>query len=222
MPVGRPLDVRVALLLPAVQGLQSASAAWELEGGTLESSFIPLHGGQSLQGGTLYDDGEHNDGAAGDGLFGGEATLSPGAYRLAIRGELTDGTTVQRVDPSPIRVRRFQLRSPGARQATPGTSVTQTFVLVNDQATEQGYELLAESSQGWAQTNGVPVSVTLSAGETMTLSVPVLIPKGTSLGTVEESSLTVVGADLLTSEMVTAAITVVDSFDVYLPFVRRE
>jgi hypothetical protein len=183
---------------------------------------MPLGGGPALPGGTLYDDGQHRDGAAGDGIFGGSATLPPGAYRLAVRGELTDGTTVQRVDPSPIRARRFQLESPRQRQATAGTNITRTFRLVNDGDMEQSYELMVESSQGWALTGTVPASMTLAAGETRMIQVLVQIPQGTSAGMVEETSLTAVGADVLDSETATAETVVVDAFTIYLPMVQRE
>ncbi len=69
--------ITVELLLPSLQGLRTGDflpiyAIWR-PGGQVLATITPLNGiAQSVR---LYDDGQHDDGTAGDGFFGGLYTL---------------------------------------------------------------------------------------------------------------------------------------------------
>jgi hypothetical protein len=212
MPTGRNTFVRAALVEET--GLNAPVTA--------NFRLISADGQQS-QPVNLFDDGQHNDGAAGDGLYGGVINPNqPGLWRLAVTGELSDGSSFQRLDPTPIRVQRFRLPEPTGSVALPGSTRQVTFELINDPATRGGtsvtFDLEVFSEQGWTITDTVPLSVTLAPGETVEIAVEVVIPAGATIGAVEETTLVAVPVDDIGAAITAATETaVVDELEVYLP-----
>lgn len=172
----------------------------------------------------LYDDGQHNDGQAGDGIFAGRVVPKRGLWYLAARGELANGASFQRMDGVPIRVKGFKTSKPVDNQQVAGNSSTIAFQVTNEvgeglnQASSKMYELNAASLLGWANVEDVPGSLVLAPGETATIQVKVNVPADAEAGAVEETFLTVVEAeDIGSSETLTVKTTVVDEMMVYLP-----
>jgi hypothetical protein len=173
----------------------------------------------------LYDDGAHGDGNAGDGIYGGAITPPrPGQWRLGVRGELGDGTPFQRIDPAPIRVQPFRLANPSGGAAPPGAQRSQTFSLTNTSLTGPAtvFDLALYSSQGWTMTDTVPLSVTLSPGQTFSITVDVVVPADAPLGVVEESTFVAVPVgDIGGGASAVARTTAGGGSQTYLPAISR-
>jgi hypothetical protein len=214
-PAGRPVPLRALLVNEDVgTGSDITGASFRLI--TLDGQLaFPID---------LFDDGQHGDGAPGDGIYGGLVIPpSPGRYRLAVQGELGDGSIFRRVDRAPIRFQRHQLLDPPGRVTLPDSTVMSTFRLSNEDDSLRGgtttFDLLLSSSQGWAITGTVPASVTLAPGESVSFDVETVVPAGSPVGLVEEVALTVAPVGNI-GEASTAfvEITVVDQIPLYLPF----
>lgn len=209
----RPVPIRVRLATDA-QG--TAVDESDLHFGLMTAS------GNILDEIDLFNDGNHGDGDAGDDIYGGGVVLPKGIWYLATWGTLDDGTPFQRVDPTPLRVRGFRMSGSGGGNQLPGTNITQRFALTNEGAGPQTYELYVSSDQGWAMTGTVPAMVTVAAGETESINVPLTIPADATPGDVEEVSLTAVKfGDLSESETVSLNTTVVDELRINLPFIIK-
>ncbi len=222
LPAGRPTLIRVNLSLEPPTPGQSAAP----NSPTLDFEEIRF-GIQSANGGLvapidLFDDGQHGDGAAGDGIFGGVVTPAKGLWTILADGSLDDGSLFRRVDPTPIRAVRFGVRPPADSMALPNSTLMQDFTVTNDSEDSQSFELLVSSSQGWAMTSTLPAMVTLAAGETAVYQIPLTIPTNAPVGTVEETSLTLVDEnDIFSTQTATSAITVVDELQIFLPAILR-
>lgn len=172
----------------------------------------------------LFDDGQHGDGQAGDGIFAGRVVPKRGLWYLAVGGELENGASFQRMDGVPIRVKGFKASKPADSQQVPGSSSTITYQVTNEgsgelnQVSSKIYELNAASLLGWANVEDVPGSLLLAPGETALIEVEVTVPADAEAGLVEETFLTIVeGEDIGSSETLTVKTTVVDEMMVYLP-----
>ena len=208
LPAGRSTSFRV--ILDCVGDVQVNNV-----------TLFDLHGDAQLTA-DVFDDGEHGDGEAGDGVYGGAMTLPAGVWRMGVQGEREDGSAFRRIDPALIRAHRLRLQSSGDRAARPDSALSHQFSVSNEGETTQTYELLVSSSTGWAVTDTVPAELTLGPGEEALVEVPVQIPAGASVGTVEETSLTAVSeGDVSVSGTASALVTVADTLPVYLPAVRR-
>lgn len=220
LPAGEPVPVR-ALLIQEEEGMAGARPA---AGDMVEEvvfALVGLHGevGPTVE---LYDDGEHGDGEAGDGLYGGAIVAPRGFWRLAVQGELVDGTAFRRVDPALIRAHRLRVRPPQDATARPGSELNRVFRVTNESEVTQTYELLVSSSMSWAITGTAPAELTLGPGEESFVAVPVAIPAGAAIGEVEETSLTAVSqADLSIRSTVGVLTTAADEFPIYLPLAFR-
>lgn len=217
LPAGQIVPVRVGLLLPTVQARDARPLPTEELFGAYNfrtGQMVSLH---------LNDDGQSGDGAAGDGVYGGLWQPPAGVWQLLAWGELADGSRFQRVEPAPIRVLPFDLRAPGENQVMPGDNVNIAFTLDNDSGESRQFELDLDSSQNWAISGSLPASVTLAAGESRQIEVPLAIPEGTPAGMVEETRLTALapGDDPLASSMATATTRAVDGWQISLPLVKR-
>ena len=170
----------------------------------------------------LKDDGLSRDGVAGDGIYGGTWQLEPGLWQLVAWGHLEDGSAFRRAETAPIRVMPFDLSAPDQKRVMPGDNVNLAFTLQNDSPAPQQFELLVDSNQGWAVTGTVPASVSLAAGETRKIQVPLAIPAEATIGTVEETRLIALapGDDPLDSQMATAYAVAVDERLLDLPLLR--
>ncbi len=223
LPAGQAVPVRALLVhgeAPTTDGVGARPGMAE-QVGDVAFSLVGLHGeaGPSV---ALFDDGEHGDGEAGDGLYGGLVTAPSGFWRLAVQGERADGSEFRRVDPALIRAHRLRVEGPRDRVARPGGTLSHDFRIANEDEVSRTYELLVSSSMGWAITGTAPAEVTLGPGEEATVVVPVQIPAGAPFGAVEETSLTVVSeADLSIRDTVGVLTTAVDRFPVYVPVVGR-
>ena len=220
LPAGEPVRVR-ALLLDDTDGSESARPATGEMVTDAVFTLVGLHGevGPTVE---LYDDGEHGDGEAGDGHYGGAIVAPRGFWRLAVHGELADGSSFRRVDPALIRAHRLRVRPPQDESARPGSELNHAFHVTNESEVTQTYELLVSSSMGWAMTGTVPAELTLGPSEEGLVAVPVSVPAGAAIGTVEETLLTVVSqADLSIGSTVGVLTTAADEFPVYLPVALR-
>jgi hypothetical protein len=217
LPTGRAVPFRAALINEA--GDPSIVD-------TANFSLVSMDGRQELPI-DLFDDGQHGDGAAGDGLYGGPVLRDKqGCWMLMVRGTLTDGSSFTRMYPAPIRFRGFALDDPASLSAIPGTLRTVNFSLVNESDANGGqtttFDLEAFSDQGWALTDNVPSSITLQPGERVNIPVSVQVPSGASVGTTDNVMLVAAPAnDIGLSTSATAELDVVNSMELYLPIIVR-
>ena len=183
LPAGRPVPFRAALVNELGDPGIVKSATF---------SLISMDGRQE-QPIDLFDDGQHGDGAAGDGIYGGPVLRDqPGCWMLLVRGTLSDGSSFTRMYPAPIRFRGFDLDDPSPISAVPGTTRTVNFrlengtIVNNRTAANNGgattFDLELFSDLGWAITDTVPTSVTLQPGESINIPVSVQVPSGMSVG----------------------------------------
>lgn len=214
LPGGREVGLRVFGLDGKGNEVRGAAAFEAIEFGLVSVD------GRWLRTLDLRDDGQNGDEVAGDGHYYGDVTLKRGVFWLAARGRLGDGSPFYRIDPAPLRVRRFRAEGPPSTAAMPGAMASRAFTMTNDADSAQTFDLLLASSQGWAITDTVPASATLAAGETKTFRVPVQIPPGTVAGSEEVTTLTILSEEgLYASESVEAQIRVEGS-NLFLPLIR--
>lgn len=216
LPLGRLTPVRAAL----------SDAAGIREPLTATFSLVSLNG-QQVQPIKLFDDGQHGDNMAGDGIYGGPfLPKSVGLWRLAVQGKLDDGTPFRRIDPAPIRVQRVNMADPPSLQVLPGDSRFVTFVLEGEPVAADGpptvYDLAAYSSQGWTITGTVPVTVALAAGQSASFTLEISIPGNAPIGAIEETSLVAVPVgDLGGGLSAVSETTVVDKLKTLVPLVMK-
>ncbi len=178
--------------------------------------------GSNLMQINLFDDGQHGDGEAGDGVYGGPVNPKKGIWYVVAWGKLTDGSAFRRVDSTPVRVKGFNMEPASDSEQPPGTATTAVFNITNDSDAEQSYELDVASSQEWAEVDAVPNMITLAAGESKAVEVPVNVPANAQSGEVEETSLTAVELnDFSASETVSVNTAVVTSPPLYLPAILK-
>lgn len=234
IPVSQPSSIRVALAETAA-GVLAPEMPTDAASLVVDFQLVPSDGVGTPQSISLFDDGEHNDGAAGDGIYGGMVQpTAPGWWRIAAEGQLDDGTSFRRLAEVPIRVQQYRVTKPDADTAAAGTTRQVTFTLSNDATTANGigtnsgavatattFDLALFSEQGWTMTNTIPVSVTLAPGETFTITADVVIPAAAPEGTVEESTFVAVDANDVNVGLTAVAETEVADEKVYLPFVIK-
>jgi len=217
-PAGRPIPFRAALINELGDPGAVTSATFAL---------VSMDWTQT-QPIDLFDDGLHGDGAAGDGLYGGAVLRdAAGCWYLVVEGTLDDGSRFQRMYPAPIRFRGFDLDDPAPTSAAPGTLRLVNFDLVNGDTVRGGepttFDLEVFSDLGWAITDTVPVSVTLQPGESVRIQVPVQVPSGTLPTTVDDIVLVAApAADIGLATSATAVVSVVESFQLFLPITPRK
>ena len=142
--------------------------------------------GSVLTGVSLFDDGLHNDAAAGDGLYGGSYTPNAGgSYFLHVYGTLTAGGLYSRTSPETIRVSALRVVAPGGQTGRPGARLTYQFTVSNKGSNADTVDLTATSSHGWIVTPP-PASLSLAGNETRQVAVTLAIPSGVSGGEVDE------------------------------------
>jgi hypothetical protein len=98
---------------------------------------------------TFYDDGKHDDGEAGDGLFRSEEFGAPvaGTAYLWTTGTV-DGEPFTRVDPAPYSFQPVSLTSLGDAASDGGTTALE-FNLRNDDLVEHCYFFNVGLPEGW-------------------------------------------------------------------------
>ena len=164
-----------------VGGTLSLKADFMEEVGNIGFQIVKLDGSSPVEI-TLYDDGKHNDGAAGDLTYGGIHVMDTvGSYRFRATG---DGN-YQRMYSSKITVGNLDVVAPSPKNVAPGTSLTHQFQVKNLGTEEDTYDLFASSSLGWCDLTGIPSSVTILAGGIEYIDIPVAVPAGATTGQVD-------------------------------------
>ncbi len=190
---------------------------------TANFRLVSMDGQAPDQAIALFDDGLHDDVAAGDGIYGGMITpTTAGWWRIMANGEVGDGSSYQRMAELPLRVQTVNAKGPEAATAKPDETQLVTFELTNDvSASTTTFELGMFSERGWVETSTVPADVTVDPGETVTVSVEVVVPAEATGGTMEEVTFVAVSAvDESVAVSALAEITV-DANTVYLPMVVK-
>ena len=216
LPSGRPVQFRAGLVD---------------EGGnpdlitTANFSLVSMDGQQEIPI-ELFDDGQHNDGVAGDGLYGGYVFREQqGCWMLMAEGSLRDGSKFTRMYPAPIRFRGFDLDNPPPFSTLPGMQRTVNFHLSNGE-TAQGegattFDLEVFSEQGWVITDTIPVSVTLLPGESINIPVTVQVPSDTLIGMSDNVVLVAAPTtDIGLATSATTTLSVVEFLEQFLPVMR--
>ena len=107
------------------------------------------------------------------------------SYRFRVSG---DGD-YQRMYPASITVGNLDVIAPPAVEVTAGTSLIHTFQVQNLGTEEDTYILYASSSLEWANLSGIPASVTIAAGGTEEIDIPVNVPADAISGQIDTLSL---------------------------------
>ncbi|MFN2178047.1 MAG: choice-of-anchor X domain-containing protein [Candidatus Promineifilaceae bacterium] len=215
LPANREIPFRAAL--------STSGGAPDISGETVQFALKHIMNGSIIPV-ELFDDGSHDDGAAGDGIFAGPVTLKRGLWYLVARGELADGAQFERTHTVPIRAKGFRANKPADNQQVAGSSGTLRFEISNDDPPDlqrtavKAYDLDVESLLGWASSEGVPSRIVLQPGETKVVNVQVIVPDDAEAGDEEETFLTIIESDDIgSSETLTVKTTVVDELKSYLP-----
>jgi hypothetical protein len=138
------------------------------EGGLLDGWLQSTAGAPFGSHFALYDDGAHDDGKTGDGVFGSDGFTPPGrgvAY-LWVQGKV-NGETIVRSDPTPYNFQPIKVQpEPDYVQGFIGSSVTPGFSVTNQDSVAHCYNWEVEVPQGFGfdTSSGSPFCV--GAGET--------------------------------------------------------
>ena len=150
----------------------------QVDGNILDASFRRLNGQTFGSGFHFYDDGLHNDHAAGDGIFGSGNFYPPGtgtAY-LTLHG-LHDGEAFVRNDPVPYTFSPFKMVSLGDGANYGGATQLQ-YRVTNLDIYDHCYWLTYEAPEGWwMDFNGTPWGC-LYAGQTVDVGYNVYMAEG--------------------------------------------
>jgi len=165
-----------------------------LTGPVASASFQFVHpDGTLLQTINLFDDGLHGDGLANDGVYGGTYTpTTAGSFYFRVEGTTTDSTEFERIATEMIRVQTMSVVAPADQPVSPGTTLVYDFSIINGGTVDETYDLVIASSQGWADLSGVPGSVTVLAGATEHILIPVNVPITAVEGLMDDLVLTAV------------------------------
>lgn len=138
---------------------------------------------------TLFDDGLHGDGLPQDGIYGGVASFDePGSYRLGIVSAAAD---IERVTEVLVSAGAVDVTASADTVGRPGESVTHSFQVKNLSSSLRAFDLAVAASAGWAVA-GVPGSLSIGPGATITVEAQVGVPAGTPPG--ETNTLSLVAA----------------------------
>ena len=165
-----------------------------LTGPVASASFQFVHlDGTLLQTVNLFDDGLHEDGVAGDGIYGIPYTpTTAGNFYFRVEGTTSDSTEFERIATEMIRVQTLSVVAPADQAVSPGTTQVYDFSITNVGTVDETYDLAIISGQGWADLSGVSSSITVLAGATGHILIPVNVPITAVEGLVDEVVLTAV------------------------------
>jgi len=123
-----------------------------ISGNTLQAWFHLPDGKTPCPPFTLFDDGAHGDGFAGDGRFGSAAfsVCKPGTAYLRVRG-IHNGVTFEREDPIPFTFQPLEVTSLGDG-ANFGFNTPLQFRLSNDDTVLHCYRPNWQLPDGWQAT----------------------------------------------------------------------
>ena len=215
VPVNQPTLVRVLL------GSQHEKATIPPQ--TASFRLVAMDGSSPDQSIMLFDDGLHDDVAAGDGIYGGMVTpIASGWWRIMATGDVGDGSSYQRLAEIPLRVQAVSVKGPDAASAKPNETQLVSFELTNDaSASTTTFELGLFSEQGWAVTGAVPAEVTLDPGETVTIHAEVVVPVDATNGMLEEVTFVAVATNDENTAVSALAEITVEANAVYLPMIVK-
>ncbi|MFN2137304.1 MAG: choice-of-anchor X domain-containing protein, partial [Candidatus Promineifilaceae bacterium] len=151
-----------------------------LGGKQLSARFVQPNGQPFGVPFTLYDDGDHGDGRAADGIFGSGPYTPPGPGSAYLHLQGTHlGAPFERVDPVPFTFQPLLLESLGSAANSGGTSTLQ-FRLTNLDTAGHDYSLSPTLPTGW--TAGISQTVSLNPGQTVVLDADITMgPQGQNL-----------------------------------------
>ena len=127
--------------------------------------------------------------SSSDGLnYSGLVTIDEiGSYRF----KATDGINYQRMDARKITVGSVTVEASDDEVVLPGQSVTHAFTITNLGAEEASYDVYTNSTAGWADSTGVPSSLTIVSGGQESIEIPVNVPSDAEVGSVDKLSVQV-------------------------------
>jgi len=136
---------------------------------------------------TLHDDGNHGDGLANDGVYANSYvdTSIAGSYRFTAYalGVSTVGEAFTRESSKSTFVKQrptitVDVIAPPDVEAAPGTSLTHVFTIKNTGGQADTYDLIAGPVEvvQWADLSTIPDSVTVGAGDSVQIPVPINVP----------------------------------------------
>jgi hypothetical protein len=155
---------------------------------------------------SLYDDGAHGDGQAGDGAYGGSYTAArPGTFYLQADGETSRGQAFRRISQTPIRFQNMRLVPPTTveRYAKPGDTFNYQFRVYNDTSNDRCFALDLQTSQGWARLPFKNICVTADSWDILPIVIEVPVWAG---NVVERTELTVQGGRMADSGAMTTIV----------------
>jgi hypothetical protein len=116
---------------------------------------------------------------------------SAGGYRIAA----ADDDLFFRVTKLIVTSSYVSVESGPNAVAAPGETVTHDFSVSNLGTSERTFDLSATSSTGWADLSTLPASVTILAGDSHTVSIPVIVPADAVSGDSDTLTLTALAQD---------------------------
>lgn len=141
-----------------------------------------LTGGGNPFGGSFpfFDDGNHGDGRAGDGLFGSNPFTPPAAGNafLRVTGQ-KNGETFERVDPSPYTFSPLEVTSLGPRDNFGGATFL-PFEVTNYDTADHCYWVNYDAPEGWYIKFVLFPIVCVNAGQTTTINFETYMAPGTT------------------------------------------
>ena len=128
--------------------------------------------------------------SSSDGLnYSGSVTIDEiGSYRF----KATDEINYQRMDARKITVGSVTVEASDDEVVLPGQSVTHAFTITNLGAEEASYDLYTNSTADWADSTGVPSSLTIISGGQEIIEIPVNVPSDAEVGSVDKLSVQVI------------------------------
>ena len=158
----------------------------KLDGNVLSGWFVQPDDKPFGQAFSFFDDGTHQDGLAGDGIFGSDPYTPPGAGTgyLRLMGDF-EGNSFIRTDPVPFSFQPVSLESLGDG-ANFGGPTELMFKLTNLDSVQHDYFLNASVPPGWS-IGGIFGTWTIGPGQSKMIKAsvtmgpnPATLPSGTS------------------------------------------
>ena len=146
---------------------------------------------------TLYDDGSHADGAAGDGRFGGDAANPPGrgAAYLWVEGTI-GGVDFKRSDPAPFNFQPLRVWPPLDQEGYYGNTVEVVFWAENRDSVAHCYGVELTAPDGWTLYSPQGGSICIAANTTEAIYAYVGRPMdGSTLGEAGQIAMTLTEVD---------------------------
>jgi uncharacterized protein (TIGR03437 family) len=136
-----------------------------------------------------------------------------GGLGLALNPPQTTSATPEvspTIDSQITKPLQVMVSSPGVTRMFAGTSTTLTFTISNSGTINDTYALTASSTAPWGDLTGVPSSLSVSAGASVKVNIPVMVPNVAAVGATGSFSIKAVsGVSPSISDTGTASIAIV-------------